>query len=109
MDPEGRPLPLDGYVPVASEANSPKYSNIAEYMQILATDESVQTCMTEHFLSFATSRTTDPVAKAHAPDIGAAYQLQGSTLQAMVSAVARSDLFRRMHVLPVDDASTDVE
>src|SRR5690606_4639969 len=106
-DSEGKPLPLDGYVPVASQENSPTYSNITEYMQILASDESIQTCMTEHFLSFATARTTDNVAKAHAPTIGAQYQLQGNTLQAMVSAVANSDLFKRMQVLPPDSSATD--
>ncbi len=104
-DTEGRPLPLDGWVPVSSQDLSPRYTNIAQYMEILASDELIQTCMTEHFLSFATARTTDNVAKKHAPLVGAQYQQNGSTLSAMVSAVAQSDLFKRLLVQPADPAS----
>lgn len=95
VDTAGKPLPLDGWVPVGAQADSPHYESVVEYMQILASQETVQDCMTEHFLSFATARTTDAIAKAQAPQIGAQYREQGSTLAAMVSAVAQSPLFRR--------------
>ncbi len=105
VDGAGKPLPLDGWVPVGAQADSPHYGSVVEYMQILAAQETVQDCMTEHFLSFATARTTDAIAKAQAPEIGAQYREHGSTLTAMVSAVAQSPLFRRTVV--VNDATGD--
>jgi hypothetical protein len=62
-------------------------------MQILATDPVVQTCMTEHFIEFATARPSDPVARAEAARVGKQYIDGGSTLPAMVAAVAASPLF----------------
>jgi hypothetical protein len=97
VDAEGKPLPLDGWVPVAAEADSPHYSNFAEYMSILSTEPVVQRCMTEHFLSFATARGTDELAKAHAEVVSAEYIAGGSTLEAMVSAVVKTPLFGSIH------------
>jgi hypothetical protein len=64
-------------------------------MQVLAKDPVVQTCMTEHFISFATARSADDLARVDAEErVGKQYQANGSTLAAMVSAVAHSSLFR---------------
>jgi hypothetical protein len=93
-DAEGKPLPLDGWVPTASESDSPHYTDVASYMQILATDPIVQTCMTEHFIAFATSRTSDEQAKVEAERVGHEYLAGGSTLPAMISAVVESRLFK---------------
>jgi hypothetical protein len=99
-DADGKPLPLDGWVPTGTEAQSPHYSNFATYMQILATDPVVQTCMTEHFIEFATARPSDPVARTEAARVGKQYIDGGSTLPAMVAAVAASPLFRTILAQP---------
>jgi hypothetical protein len=44
-DANNKPLPLDGWVPTR-EAAEPNYVDVASYMQILATNEVIQTCMT---------------------------------------------------------------
>jgi len=93
MDTAGKPLALDGYVPTG-EPTEPEYTDVAGYMQILATNPVVQTCMTEHFIAFATARSSDELARADAENVGQRYQAAGSTLPAMVSAVAESPLFR---------------
>jgi len=93
IDADGKPLPLDGWVPTG-EAQEPRYTDMASYMGILATNPVIQTCMTEHFIAFATSRSTDELAKIQAGPIGQQYQANGSTLSAMVSAVVKSPLFR---------------
>jgi hypothetical protein len=98
-DADGKPLPLDGWVPTGEATGDPQYSDVASYMQILATNPVVQTCMTEHFIAFATARQTDDAAKDYAAVVGAEYGAAGSTLGAMVSAVARTDLFRSIHVV----------
>jgi len=92
-DADGKPLPLDGWVPT-EEASEPTYTNVASYMQILATNPVVQTCMTEHFIAFASARETNDLARTEAGHVGQTYQANGSTLSAMVSAVAESPLFR---------------
>lgn len=93
VDADGKPLPLDGWVPTREEVEPP-YQDVASYMQILATNEVIQTCMTEHFLDFATSRVGDVVGKAEAEHVGAAYHQTAGSLTDMVSAVATSNLFR---------------
>jgi len=93
VDAAGKPLPLDGWVPTR-EAERPEYDDVASYMQILATNQVIQTCMTEHFLDFATSRVGDAVGKAEAKQVGADYQLTAGSLSDMVSAVVTSQLFR---------------
>jgi hypothetical protein len=65
-------------------------------MQILATDPTIQTCLTEHFLAFATARETDETAKAQANLVGAEYQRNGSTLPAMISAVSETALLKQI-------------
>jgi len=92
-DADGKPLPLDGWVPT-EEAVEPPYTDVASYMQILATNPVVQTCMTEHFIAFASSRESSELAREDAEHVGQLYLANGSTLSAMVSAVAESPLFR---------------
>jgi hypothetical protein len=93
MDEDGKPLPLDGYVPT-EEAVEPAYTDVASYMRILATNPVVQTCMTEHFIVFATARGGSELVRAEAEHVREKYQADGSTLSAMVSAVTESPLFR---------------
>jgi len=100
QDAAGKPLPLDGWVPTKSEAESPHYTDFASYMQILASEPVIQTCMTEHFIAFATARTSDGQAKLDAERVGEKYIAGGSTLAAMVSAVTESQLFRTIVAQP---------
>jgi hypothetical protein len=102
-DADAKPLPLDGWVPTG-EAPEPEYSDVASYMQILATNSVVQTCMTEHFVSFATARSSDDAARVDAEQVGKQYLANGATLPAMVAAVAQSPLFRT--ILPQAAAPT---
>lgn len=92
-DAEQKPLSLEGWVPTG-EQDEPQYSDVESYMQILATNPVIQTCMTEHFLDFATSRIGDRAGESQAEQVGLLYQASGSTLSAMVSAVVQSQLFR---------------
>jgi hypothetical protein len=92
-DADSKPLPLDGWVPTGEPAE-PRYTDVASYMQILATNPVVQTCMTEHFVSFATARSSDEVARVDAEQVGKQYLANGATLPAMVAAVVQSPLFR---------------
>jgi len=94
-DADGKQLPLDGWVPTG-EDEEPQYTDVASYMQILATNPVIQTCMTEHFIDFATSRSGDELGRAEAELVGQEYLANGSTLPAMVSAVVRSQLFRTL-------------
>jgi hypothetical protein len=98
-DAEGKPLPLDGWVPTG-EDDEPDYTDVAGYMQILATNPVVQTCMTEHFIEFATGRSNDELARLEAERVGGQYLANGSTLSAMVSAVVQSPLFRTVLTPP---------
>ena len=102
-DAQGKPLPLNGWVPT-SEATEPTYTDMASYMQILATNPVIETCMTEHFIAFATARSSDDPAKVQAESVGQEYQTNGSTLPAMVAAVAKSQLFRTILPLPSSPA-----
>jgi hypothetical protein len=101
MDFAGKPLPLDGWVPTPQE---PHYTDMPSYMRALATDPVVQTCMTEHFIAFATARSSDELAKAQAESVGKEYQSNGSSLPAMVGAVAKSQLFRTILTVPPSTA-----
>jgi hypothetical protein len=92
MDVAGKPLPLVGWVPTGA-ALEPDYADMASYMQVLATDPVVQACLTEHFISFATARSSDKVSQAEAVRVGEQYKAGGNTLAAMVSAVVKSQLF----------------
>jgi Protein of unknown function (DUF1592)/Protein of unknown function (DUF1588)/Protein of unknown function (DUF1595)/Protein of unknown function (DUF1587) len=94
VDEDGKPLPLDGWVPTGEVTGDPKYVDVQSYMTILATNPVIQTCMTEHFIDFATSRIGDEVGKVVAEKVGEEYLSSGSTLQAMVMSVAHSELFR---------------
>lgn len=100
MDADGKPLPLDGWVPTG-EDEEPEYTNVASYMQILATNPVIQTCMTEHFIDFATSRNGgDELGRAQAAVVGQEYLANGSTLSAVVSAVVNSQIFRTTLTAP---------
>jgi hypothetical protein len=92
-DMDGKPLPLDGWVPTGEEAE-PEYVDVETYMQVLATNPVIQTCMTEHFIDFATSRVGDDVGKVTAEEVSQEYAAKGSTLSAMVAAVVKSPLFQ---------------
>jgi hypothetical protein len=92
IDEDGKPLPLDGWVPTG-DGTDPQYEDVQSYMQILATNPVIQTCMTEHFLDFATSRIGDDVGEEESKKIGEEYQAEGSTLSAMVSAIVHNPLF----------------
>jgi hypothetical protein len=105
-DAQQKPLPLDGWVPTG-ETVEPEYSDVGSYMQILATNPIVQTCMTEHFVAFATARSSDEVARVDAEAVGQKYQANGSTLPAMVAAVAESPLFRT--ILPASASASGAQ
>jgi hypothetical protein len=93
-DAAGKALQLDGWVPT-DEDPQPPYADVGSYMQVLASDPMVQTCMTEHFISFATARTADELVRIDAEQrVGKQYLANGSSLSAMVLAVAHSTLFR---------------
>lgn len=92
-DDQDKPLPLDGWVPT-QEADEPHYVDVDSYMQILASNSVIQTCMTEHFIDFATSRIGDSKGKEEAVHVGREYIAGGATLTAMVDAVVRSSLFQ---------------
>jgi hypothetical protein len=98
-DASGKPLPLDGWVPTG-EDEEPQYLDVASYMQVLATNPVIQTCMTEHFIDFATSRSGDEVGRAEAELVGQDYIANGSTLSAVVSAVVHSPIFRTLITAP---------
>ncbi len=101
IDMDGKPLPLDGWVPTR-EKDEPDYVDVASYMQILASNEVIQTCMTEQFLDFATSRVGDKAGKAEAEHVGTEYHQTAGTLTDMVGAVVTSQLFRT--ILPSEGA-----
>jgi hypothetical protein len=92
IDVAGKPLPLEGWVPTGASLE-PEYADMGSYMQVLATDPVVQSCLTEHFISFATARSSDTVSQAEAVRVGEQYKAGGNTLAAMVSAVVQSQLF----------------
>ncbi|HEY6722945.1 MAG TPA: DUF1592 domain-containing protein [Polyangiaceae bacterium] len=98
-DADGKPLPLDGWVPTG-ESEEPQYTNVASYMEVLATNPVIQTCMTEHFIDFATSRAGDEIGRSAAEIVGQEYLQNGSTLTAVVSAVVHSQIFRTMLTAP---------
>ncbi|HEX2657793.1 MAG TPA: DUF1588 domain-containing protein, partial [Polyangia bacterium] len=99
QDAAGKPLALDGWVPTG-EATLPKYSDMASYMQVLAANPVIQACMTQHFLEFATTRSSDDVSRVQAESVGKEYQSNGSSLPAMVSAVIKSPLFKTVLTSP---------
>lgn len=101
VDAAGKPLPLDGWVPTPQE---PHYTDMLSYMRALSTDPVIQTCMTEHFIAFATARSSDELAKVQAESVGHEYQTNGSSLPAMVGAVAKSELFRTILTVPLSRA-----
>lgn len=103
VDAAGKPLPLAGWVPTPDE---PHYTDMPSYMQALAKDPVIQTCMTEHFIAFATARSSDELAKAQAESVGREYLTNGSSLPAMVGAVAKSEIFRTILTVPPSQAGS---
>lgn len=104
VDEQGRPLPLDGWVPIGPESIAPKYSNVREYMEILKNEPSIQKCLTEHFLSYATSYAPDALTRRTATQLAEEAPAGEQTLMQMVSTVTRSDLFRQFIVQSVNAA-----
>jgi hypothetical protein len=103
--PDGKPMPLDGWVPTG-ETQEPRYTDMASYMRVLATNPVIQTCMTQHFIEFATARSSDQLTRKQAEGVGQEYLAGGSTLSAMVSAVVKSPLFRTVLPSPPTPAGT---
>lgn len=98
-------MPLDGWVPTG-ETQEPRYTDMASYMRVLATNPVIQTCMTQHFIEFATARSSDLLTRKQAEGVGQEYLAGGSTLSAMVSAVVKSPLFRTVLPSPPSPAGT---
>jgi hypothetical protein len=103
VDEQGRPLPLDGWVPVATEADSPQYTNVREYMDILQDEATIQTCLTEHFLSYGTSYSPDSLTRGVAAKMGQQVVAGDQTLVEMVNSVAQTELFRQFIVQPASE------
>jgi hypothetical protein len=78
------------------EAARARYSDVAELMSQLAESETVQACLAEHFLALGTGRASSAVEKAFSLPVLEAQRHAGGTLQAMVEAVAESELFRSL-------------
>jgi hypothetical protein len=96
-DALGRALPIDGWMTDdldLEESVRPRYANVAELMTLLAESETVQACMAEHFVAFATGRASSTIEKDFSFPVHAAQQQAGGTLEAMVESVASSELFR---------------
>lgn len=100
VDAEGKPLPLDGWIPVSTETASPHYSNVQEYMNVLRTEPAIQTCLTEHFLSYGTSYAPDALTRKAAATLASEGAAAEQTLVQMVDAVVHSDLFGQIIVQP---------
>jgi hypothetical protein len=99
VDSLGRPLPIDGWMTddlSVDEAARARYRDVAELMSQLAESETVQACLVEHFLALGTGRASSAVEKAFALPVLEAQRHAGGTLQAMVEAVAESELFRSL-------------
>jgi Protein of unknown function (DUF1588)/Protein of unknown function (DUF1585) len=99
IDAEGRARPIDGWMTddlSIAEAARPRYADVAEMMARLAASETVQACMAEHFLAFATGRASSRIESDFSHPVHAAQAQAGGTLEAMVEAVASSELFRAL-------------
>ena len=93
-------MPIDGWMTddlSVDESARPRYADVAELMSLLAESETVQACMAEHFIAFATGRASSSIEKAFSlPGARSTQQRAGGTLQAMVESVASSELFRSL-------------
>jgi hypothetical protein len=98
-DAQGRALPIDGWMTddlSIDEAARARYADVSELMTLMAESETVQACMAEHFLAFATGRASSSLEHAFAEPVHAAQLRSGATLPAMVESVATSELFRAL-------------
>jgi hypothetical protein len=87
--------PIDGWMTddlSLDELARPQYADVAELMKRMAESETVQACMAEDFIAFATGR----VEKAFALPVHAPQARSGGALPAMVQAVTTSELFRTL-------------
>ena len=99
VDAEGRALPIDGWMTddlSREESARPRYADVSELMALMADSETIQACMAEHFIAFATGRASSSIEKAFALPVHASQQQSGGTLEAMVDSVTRSELFRAL-------------
>jgi hypothetical protein len=99
VDSAGATRPIDGWMTddlSLDETTRPRYANVTDLMTLMAESETVQACMAEHFIAFATGRASSPVTHAFAPQVHAAQAQSGGTLQAMVESVVTSELFRTL-------------
>lgn len=97
VDSEGRALPIDGWMTDdlrLEESAQPHYANVRELMALMAESETIQACMAEHFIAFATGRASSSIEKAFALPVHESQRRSGGTLEAMVDSVTRSELFR---------------
>jgi hypothetical protein len=103
VDEQGRARPIDGWTTddlSIDEAARPRYADMAELMALMADSETIQACMAEHFLAFATGRASSEIEEAFAVPVHEALERAGGTLPAMVEAVVTSELFRALEVAP---------
>ncbi|MDX2054655.1 MAG: DUF1592 domain-containing protein [Polyangiaceae bacterium] len=107
-DSAGRALPIDGWMTddlSLPEASRERYGNMVEFMELAARSETIQACMAQHFLAFATGRASTAVESSFSHLVQAENERAGGTLSALIEAVATSELFRSQASLAVD-AST---
>jgi hypothetical protein len=98
-DAQGRALPVDGWMTDdlnIEESKRARYDSVAELMALMARSETVQACMAEHFIAFATGRASSAVEKAFSYPVHSSLEKSGGTLPAMVESVATSELFRTL-------------
>lgn len=99
VDAQGRARPIDGWMTDdlnVEEAARARYTNMTGLMALMAESETVQACMAEHFIAFATGRASSAIEKSFSYPVHAAEQQAGGTLPAMVESVATSELFRAL-------------
>jgi hypothetical protein len=99
VDAQGRALPIDGWMTddlSVDETARTRYADVAELMALLSESDTVQACMAEHFLALGTGRASSSVEKAFSRPVLEEHRHAGGTLQAMVEAVASSELFRSL-------------
>ncbi len=109
-DAQGRDLPIDGWMTddlSVEEAGRARYRDMTEFMALMAESDTVQACMAEHFLAFATGRASSGVEKDFSFGVHSTQQRAGGTLGAMAEAVATSELFRALQASAASNAGAE--
>jgi len=97
VDATGAPLPTDGWMTddlTLDESARAPYATMHEFMALMADSETIQACMAQHFLSFATGRAATAIEHEFSKSVHVEQEKNGGTLHAMVEAIASSELFR---------------